>query len=167
MLPKFKRRALLAQYPNMQPLLTTAARRHIRLLTQALLPLADRLDRRLGAILRKRRYDGVHTRALLAITPVAAARAKTLSRFLEEVAYHGRRLAKLNAALGDVNELLAEFGAVIEEVLDGAHSPAREQLQLISAHGLKDAYYQVREAEAQVFYGLAHAEAEATGLDDL
>src|ERR1041384_462466 len=119
-------------------LLTPAARRHIGLLKQALAPVAGQLERRFRAILRKHRYDAAHTRALLAITPLAAARARTLDRFLEEVVYHGRRLAKLNAALGDVHDLLSQFGAVIEEVLEARHSPAREQLQLIAAQGLQE-----------------------------
>src|SRR4051794_32255668 len=104
--------------------LSTAARRHIRLLAHALAPLAARIERRFRAILRDRHYGTARIRALLAITPIAAARARTLGRFLEEVEYHGRRLAKLNAALGDVNDLLAEFGAIVDEVLEGSHSPA-------------------------------------------
>ena len=32
---------------------------------------------------------------------------------------------------------------------------------------VNNAYYQVREAETQAFYGLLRAEMEATGLDDL
>ena len=93
---------------------------------------------------------------------MAAARARTLGRFLEEVEYHGRRLAKLNMALGE-STTCWPLRAVVDEVLEGRHAPAREQLQLISAHALQEAYYQVREAEAQVFYGLSHAEAEAEG----
>ena len=150
-----------------ETLLTTPARRHLRLLAGALAPLAGRLERRFRAILRARGYNAQQTRAMLAITPVAAARARSLSRFLEEVEYNGRRLAKCDAPLVQVNEVLNEMGIAIEEALAASHAPAREQLRLITAHALQEAWYQVREAEAQVFYGLAHAEAKAAGLDDL
>jgi signal transduction histidine kinase len=151
----------------MHVLLTTAARQHVRMLRQALAPLAGRIERRVGGRLHQLRFDALHRRALLAIAPHAAARVRTLGEYLESVGYHGRRLAKLNFPLDDVLALLAEFGKTTGEVLEGAHAPAREQLQLIAAHTLERAYYQVREAEAQVFYGLAHAEADAAGLEDL
>ena len=45
--------------------------------------------------------------------------------------------------------------------------PPREQLHLVTAHALQQAWYQVRESESQMFYGLSHAEAEAEDLEDL
>jgi signal transduction histidine kinase len=125
------------------------------------------MERRFRTILRARHYDAAHVRAILAISPVAAARSRTLSQFFEGVAYHGRRLARLNLELPAAGELLAEFGDVADEILCGEHAPAREQLQLATMHALQAAWYEVRESEAQVFYGLAHAAAEAAGLDDL
>jgi signal transduction histidine kinase len=151
----------------MESLLTTAARRHVRLLARALAPVAGRLERRFRGRLRELRYDAAHTRALLAISPVAAARARSISRFLEGVQYYGRRLAKLNMPLADVKDRMTEFDGIVCEMLARAHAPAREQLQLISAHALQEAYYRVREAEAQVFFGLAQAEAESDGLEDV
>lgn len=148
-------------------LLTPAARRHIRLLTQALIPVAGRIERCFRVILRARRYDTPHVRAILAITPVAAARAQNMAGFFEGVEYHGRRLARLNMTLEDLGELLAAFGGVVDEVLEGGYAPAREQLHLATAHSLQQAWYQVRESESQMFYGLSHAEAEAENLDDL
>jgi signal transduction histidine kinase len=151
----------------MESLLTTAARRHIRLLARSLAPLAGRIERRCRARLRELRYDAAHTQALLAISPVAVARARSLGCFLDDVECYGRRLAKLNVAIGDVNERLTEFGKIAGDLLEGAHAPAREQLHLIVAHTLQQVYYAARESEAQVFYGLARAEAEACGLEDL
>ena len=102
-----------------------------------------------------------------AITPAAASRLRTLDQFLEQVEYQGRRLARLNLPLSEVGELLGEFGALLDTALAGGFAPPREQLQLVTRLALNQAYYQVREAESQAFFGLYHAEAEATGLDDL
>jgi signal transduction histidine kinase len=148
-------------------LLTADARRHLRLLLRFTRPLADGLDRRFRAILRQRPYDAAQIRALLAITPAAASRLRTLDQFLEQVEYDGRRLARLNLPLSEVGELLGEFGDLLDPALTGAFAPAREQLQLVTRLVLNRAYYQVREAESQAFFGLYHAEAEAVGLDDL
>ena len=148
-------------------LLTPAARRHVRLLVQAILPVAGRIERRFRGILREKRYDATHVRALLALTPVAAARARTLGAFVEGVEYCGRRLALLNVTLEEAGDLLAAFGEVVDEVLGGAHAPAREQLHLVTVHALQQVWYEVREGETQLFYGLAHAESEARDLNDL
>ena len=43
----------------------------------------------------------------------------------------------------------------------------RQQLHFRTLLAVNNAYYQVREAETQAFYGLLRAEMEATGLDDL
>src|SRR5262249_44292805 len=114
--------------------LTPAARRHTRMLLRDLAPLAGRLERRFHSILRSRGYDAVHRRALLAMTPVAASRARTLPDFLEEVEYQGRRLAKLGMPLegvSGVSALLSTFDEIASESLAGCHAPAREQLHLI------------------------------------
>ena len=88
----------------MDSLLTVAARRHIRLLARALAPLAGRIERRFRARLRELRYDSAHIRSLLAISPVAAAGARSIGKFRDEVEYHGRRLSKLNMPLADVKQ---------------------------------------------------------------
>src|SRR5215831_11110387 len=147
--------------------LTPAARRHTRMLLRDLAPLAGQLERRFHSILRSRRYDPVHRRALLAMSPAAASRARKLADFFEEVEYQGRRLAKLGMPLEAVSALLSAFDEIAGESLAGCHAPAREQLHLIVGRVLQNAYFQVREAEAQVFYGLYHAETEAAGLNDL
>lgn len=148
-------------------LLTTGARRHLRLLLRAIRPFADRLDRQFRAALRQRPYDAAQIRALLAITPAAASRLRTLDQFHEQVEYHGRRLARLNLPLGEVIEILSEFGGLLESTLAAGFAPAREQLQLVTGLALNQAYYEVREAESQAFFGLYNAETEAVGLDDL
>jgi hypothetical protein len=132
---------------------------------RATAPAAGRLDRRLATLLRQRRYDAAQVRAFLAITPAAASRLRSLPQFLEQVEYNGRRLAKLNVPPAAVNEVLREFGGLLDPVLAGHFEPAREQLQLATVLILNDAFYQVREAECQAFFGLYHAETEAAGLE--
>jgi signal transduction histidine kinase len=149
------------------PLLTTAASRYIARMTAAIAPLADSLDRRFRTILRQRGYRSAQARAFLLITPAAASRLPSLKRFLEQVEYQGRRLAKFNLEPGEVRETLKAFGPVLDAVLPGQFEPAREQLHLATVLALNDAFYQVREAEAQAFFGLYRAEIEANGLDDL
>jgi signal transduction histidine kinase len=149
------------------PLLTAAARRYVARLTSAIAPHADRLDRRFRTLLRKRGCDAAQARAFLAITPAAASRMPTLNPFLEQVEYNGRRLAKLNVGPGEAKATLAAFGPLLEGVLPGLYEPAREQLHLATVLALNEAFYQVREAEAQAFFGLYRAEIEAQGLDDL
>jgi signal transduction histidine kinase len=136
-------------------------------MVRAIAPAAGRLDRRFTALLRQRRYDAAQIRAFLAITPAAASRLRSLAQFLEQVEYNGRRLAKLNVPPAAVNEVLREFGGLLDPVLAGQFEPAREQLQLATVLILNDAFYQVREAESQAFFGLYHAETEASGLEDL
>jgi len=153
--------------PLTSRLLTAAARRHVERMVRAIAPAAGRLDRRFAALLRQRRYDAAQIRAFLAITSAAASRLRSLPQFLEQVEYNGRRLAKLNVPPAAVNEVLREFGGLLDRVLAGQYEPAREQLQLATVLILNDAFYQVREAESQAFFGLYHAETEAAGLDDL
>ena len=153
--------------PLTSRLLTAAARRHVARMVRAIAPAAGRLDRRFAALLRQRRYDAAQIRAFLAITPAAASRLRSLPQFLEQVEYNGRRLAKLNVPPAEVNEVLREFGGLLDPVLAGNFEPAREQLHLATVLILNDAFYQVREAETQAFFGLYHAETEAAGLDDL
>ena len=153
--------------PLTSRLLTAAARRRVARMVRAIAPAAGRLDRRFATLLRQRRYDALQIRAFLAITPAAASRLRTLPQFLEQVEYNGRRLAKLNVPPSAVNEILREFGGLLDPVLAGQFEPEREQLHLATVLILNEAFYQVREAESQAFFGLYHAETEATGLEDL
>ena len=134
---------------------------------RAIAPAAGRLDRRFATLLRQRRYDAAQVRAFLAITPAAASSLRSLPQFLEQVEYNGRRLAKLNVPPSAVDEVLREFGGLLDPVLGDQFEPAREQLHLATILILNDAFYQVREAESQAFFGLYHAETEAAGLEDL
>jgi signal transduction histidine kinase len=113
----------------------------------------------------RRRHGDARVRALVSITPAAASRFRSLPRFLEQVEYNGRRLAKLNAGPEEVDRALADFDALVAPLLEGRFGPAREQLRLATNLALNNAFYQVRESEAQALFGLHRAAAEADGLD--
>jgi signal transduction histidine kinase len=149
------------------PLLTAAARRYVARLLSAVAPHSAQLDRRFRTLLRKRGHDALQIRAFLAIAPAAASRLSTLGQFYEQVEYNGRRLAKLNVQPGPAKDALRAFGGLLDDVLPGEFEPAREQLYLATVLILDQAFYLVREAEAQAFFGLYRAELEAQGLDDL
>jgi signal transduction histidine kinase len=147
--------------------LTRDARRHVLLLLRAIGPLAIALERRFQAVLWHRRYDRASSRALLAITPVAASRLGSVARFIEQVDYNGRRLAKLNVPRSVVKDVLQEFADLLDVALGGRFRPAREQLHLATVQALENAFYQVKEAESQAFFAVYRAELAAKDLDDL
>jgi signal transduction histidine kinase len=134
-------------------------------------PHAPRLD----AALRRRLKpcDARQIKALSLIASGAAARLLTAGRpvadFFEQVAYNSRRLAKLNVPPLDVVEALRAYDRELDRLLT-SHAPlqaVRQQLHFRTLLAVNNAYYQVREAETQAFYGLLRAEMDAAGLDDL
>jgi signal transduction histidine kinase len=149
-----------------EPHFTPAARRHIHSLLRAIAPFAARLNRQFRADLLRRQFNSAQTRALLAITPAALCGTRTLPQALEQVEYHGARLARLNVPPGEAATALDRFSALLPPVLGGAHQPALEQLRLATTLALNDAYYRVREAESQTFFGIERAEIEARDLED-
>jgi len=153
------------------PVLTAAALAHARALGRLLAPRSPALLRRFAGVLARSGYNAVRRRALLAVTPAAAAPLLTgrgpMSRFLEQVEYHGRRLARLNVPPADVVAALDRFDRLLDAGLRGRFGPAREQLRLATLLALNNAFYEVREAETQAFFGLAQAESEAGTLEDL
>jgi len=168
-----------------QPALADAAdvlsdqlRVHIERLSRLLKPHAAGLDGRFRAWLRARRYHPMQIKALIDITPGAAARVfgaeHTPADFFEQVEYSGRRLAKLNVPPTGILRALREYERLLDPVLARSHPReyknllwAREQLQFCIVLTLNNAYYQVREQETQAFYELSRAEMHAGTLDDL
>ena len=141
---------------------------------------------RLDAVLRRNltaagtaeASDARRVTALSLITSGAAARLASAGRpaadFFEQVAYNSRRLAKLNVPPTEVVEALGEYDRQLDGLLakryprqHAALQGVRQQLHFRTLLAVNNAYYQVREAETQAFYGLLRAEMEATGLDDL
>ncbi len=146
---------------------TTAAGRYAADMARAIRPAAAQIDRRLSVMLRKSGYDAAQIRALLAVAPSAAARLRTLPQFLEQVAYNGRRLAKMNVSPAQVQEALRDCAMLLDPVLAGRFQPAREQLHLATTLTLNEAYYRVREAETQALFGIYRAEVSALSFTDL
>ena len=148
-------------------LFTPAARRHAASLAKAIAPAAARIERGCRAVLKKHGYGPALRRAFLAISPAGFARMKSLDRFLEEVEYQGRRLAKHNLSPAEAKAVLGEMQAVLATVVGDRFGPSREQLHLGSVLALERAFYLVREAEAQALFAIYRAEAEAADGDDL
>jgi signal transduction histidine kinase len=147
-----------------------------------ILPHLPRLDAALRRYLKpappKEGRDPRQVKALSLITSGAAARmlaaGRTAADFLEQVAYNSRRLAKLNVPPMDVVEALRVYDVELDRLLAkgsarerAAIQAVRQQLNFRSLLALNNAYYEVREAETQAFYGLLRAEMDAKGLDDL
>jgi signal transduction histidine kinase len=153
--------------PTHQTLFTKAARRHVVRLAQVIAPAAAGLERKFLALLRKRRYGAVERCALLAISPCAAARMGSTEKFLDQVDYYGRRLAKCNLSPDVAGEVLRQFDAMLEPLLQGRFGPSLEQLQWATLLALERAYYRVREAENQALFGIYRAGAEVGDSEEL
>lgn len=147
-----------------ESIFTPAARRHIASLLKELAPHAAQLNRQCKALLREEDFDREQARALLALAPQSAG---TVSQLVKQTTEQARRLARLNVPLEQIGGLLNRFDTLAGKALRGRFAPSREQILLATAHILNVSFYEVREAEAQAFFGLYRAETEAAGLDDL
>ncbi len=149
-------------------------------LSKLVAPHLDAIEARFRASLNKKKIQPVQAAALGSITFGAAARILTRGektsalKFIEQVEYNGRRLAKLNLPPSAIVEALQEYdrllGAKLEQWTgeDLANFQwVREQLHFCVILTLNNAYYQVREAETQAFYELFRVELESHTLEDL
>jgi signal transduction histidine kinase len=152
-------------------LLSEDARRRLSQMARILVAHAETVDARLSAVFQNLRYSAAQQKNLMAIGPLATARMlagqRPMSRLLNHLDYNGRRLAKLNVSPASVDQFLSECDRLLDSILNGEFRPAREQLHLITRLALNRSFYEVREAEAQAFFGLHAAEAKAGGLEDL
>lgn len=141
-------------------------------------PHAPRLERRFVAVLRKQKINAAQQSALVSITIGAVAKALTgggsLSGFFEQVAYSGRRLAKLNFPPNAIAAALQEYDKLLAPVLEKSAPQdlanlgwAREQLQFCTSLTLNNCYYQVREAETKTFYELFRCETDSKNLAEM
>lgn len=114
----------------------------------------------------------------MALTTGSAAKILASGRpplkFIEQVEYNGRRLAKLNLAPSNIVEALQEYDRLLTPVLRkrlpseyANFQWVREQLHFCVILTLNNAFYQVREAETQAFYELFRVELESRNLDEL
>jgi signal transduction histidine kinase len=163
--------------------LSDQLRVHLHRLAVLLLPHATTLDRRFLARLKRGKFDPRPFEpkirvALASITPGAAARILASGqpplKFIEQVEYNGRRLAKLNLPPSSIVEALQEYDRLLtpmlRKLLPNEYANfqwVREQLHFCVILTLNNAYYQVREAETQAFYELFRIELESRNLDEL
>ena len=141
-------------------------------------PHTDKIERKFLNRLRELEFQPKQRIALAAITPGAAARILARGqpplKFIEQVEYNGRRLAKLNLPPSAILEALEEYDQLLSPMLEALipdeHSNfqwVREQLHFCVILTLNNAYYQVREAETQAFYELFRIELESRNLEEL
>jgi signal transduction histidine kinase len=158
--------------------LSDQLRVHLQRLAVFLLPHAETLDRRFQARIKRRQFEPKIRTALASLTPGAAARilasGQTPLKFIEQVEYNGRRLAKLNLPPSSIVEALQEYDSLLtpmlRKLLPNEYANfqwVREQLHFCVILTLNNAYYQVREAETQAFYELFRVELESRNLDEL
>lgn len=163
--------------------LSDQLRVHLHRLAEFLLPHAEALERRFLAKLKEREFEPrqfepkIRT-ALASLTPGAAAKilanGQPPLKFIEQVEYNGRRLAKLNLPPSSIVEALQEYDRLLtpllRKLLPNEYANfqwVREQLHFCVILTLNNAYYQVREAETQAFYELFRVELESRNLDEL
>jgi signal transduction histidine kinase len=158
--------------------LSDQLRVHLQRLAVLIEPQTDKLDRKFQNRLRELEFEPKQRSALAAITPGAAARVLVTGqpplKFIEQVEYNGRRLAKLNLPPSAILEALDEYdqllGPMLQSLIPDEHSNfqwVREQLHFLVILTLNNAYYQVREAETQAFYELFRVELESKNLEEL
>lgn len=158
--------------------LSDQLRAHLERLSKLLAPHVQRLDRQFRSHMRRSAFDPRQIKALSDITPGSATRffatRKSPSVFFELVTYSGRRLAKLNVAPSRIIEALQAYDRLLDPVLarllPGESTNfqwVREQLHFCVVLMLNNAFYQVREVEAQAFYDLFRVETEARNLNEL
>lgn len=146
-------------------IVTQAARRHIRRMLAAIAPVRRRLDREFARLLRERPYDADQIAAFRAVTPAAAC-GVPLSGFLKAVDSNGRRLAKLNIPPQEAEDVLREFGSLLQAALGDRFQPAREQLELATILAIRQAYFGVRETESQAFFEMHDSGHPGENLED-
>lgn len=158
--------------------LSDQLRVHLHRMALLLDPHAAGLERKFLIRLRELGFEPMQRRALAAITLGAAARilvhAGAALKFIEQVEYNGRRLAKLNLPPSAILEALQEYDRLLMpklEQLDPEEMSnfqwVRDQMHFCVVLTLNNAYYQVREAETQAFYELFRVELESQNLDEL
>ena len=158
--------------------LSDQLRVHLQRLAVFLMPHTEALERRFVAKLKALQFEPKIRNALVALTTGSAARILASGRpplkFIEQVEYNGRRLAKLNLAPSSIVEALQEYDRlltpVLRKLLPGEYANfqwVREQLHFCVILTLNNAFYQVREAETQAFYELFRVELESRNLDEL
>ena len=160
--------------------LSAKVKSYIRRLARELAPkvstIEKRWQRRLPSIFGET-INGSHLKALASINPgnwsevLAAGR---MSEFLEQVEYHGRRLAKLDVPPNHVLASLKEYEEALLPDLKKvfpkdftSYISALDHLYFCVKLTLNNAYYQVRDLEARAFYEVLQDQLESGNVQDL
>src|SRR5271169_809829 len=121
MLTSVQAEQLSPELADAADVLSDQLRVHLHRLAALLEPHTDKLDRRFLDRLRQLEFEPKQRIALAAITPGAAARILAHGRaplkFIEQVEYNGRRLAKLNLPPSLVVEALQEYDSLLTPLL--------------------------------------------------
>ncbi len=181
--PRLQLTEISPEFADAADVLSDQLRVHLQRLAVFLLPHVETLDRRFLTKLKQRQlepkqFETKIRSALATLTPGAAARilasGQAPLKFIEQVEYNGRRLAKLNLPPSSIVEALQEYDRLLtpmlRKLLPNEYANfqwVREQLHFCVILTLNNAYYQVREAETQAFYELFRVELESRNLDDL
>lgn len=158
--------------------LSDQLREHLRRMSRLLEPHTQKIERQFLHRMHALGISPMQRSALAAITTGAAARILTRSKsplkFIEQVEYSGRRLAKMNLPPSAILEALQEYDRLLGPALEKLRPEeranfqwVREQLHFCVVLTLNNAYYQVREAETQAFYELSRIELESRNLEEL
>ena len=114
--------------------LSDQLRIHLQRLATIVLPHADSLERRFLNKLARLKFEPRVRSALVSLTPGAAARILAnglpAARFIEQVEYNGRRLAKLNLPPSHVMEALQEYDRLLTPVLRALEPVGTGQLSM-------------------------------------
>jgi signal transduction histidine kinase len=158
--------------------LSDQLRQHLKRMSRLLEPHTEKIERRFVQRMQHLGIEPMQRSALAAITTGAAARLlarnKSPLKFIEQVEYNGRRLAKMNLPPSAILEALQEYDRLLSPTLQGLQPDqqanfqwVREQLHFCIVLTLNNAYYQVREAETRAFYELFRIELESRNLEEL
>ncbi len=158
--------------------LSDQLRTHLQRLAVLIEPHTGKIERRFLNRLRALGFEPKQRIALAAITTGAAAgvlaHGQPALKFIEQVEYNGKRLAKLNLPPSAILEALQEYDQLLTPTLSALMPEenanfqwVREQLHFCVILTLNNAYYQVREAETQAFYELFRIELESRNLQEL
>ena len=141
-------------------------------------PHTAKLSVSFKGFLKTQGFTQQQSEPLSAITLGAAAKLLLLTnglwKFLEQVAYSGRRLAKLGLTPNTVIAALREYDVLLDRYLSGIDPTdaanvrwVREQLHFCVVLTLNNAFYQVREAESRAFYELFRGEVESRSVEEM
>ena len=173
----------LERTPVLSPdvvVLSEKQKAYIRRLADKLRPKAQSAEKRWGRRIERifgAKLDAPRRRALASINPGSWAEVLAkgkISEFLEQVEYHGRRLAKLDMSPNDVLASLEEYEEALLPDLKRFYPKdypkyiaALDHLYFCVKLTLNNAYYQVRDLEAEAFYQMLQDQLESLSVQDL